>query len=396
MTATEVPARTRRALPTVVALATAFSSANLYYQQPLLPMLSDATGTSESLLGLVTTLGQIGFIVGVVLVLPLGDVLQRRWLIPSLMGLAAIGQATAALAGSIPLLMATAVPIGVGAAASQLLVPYSGDLADPRRRAQAVGRTLGALLSGILLARFAAGLVADAWGWRAVYFISATVLASLAVALWQVAPAETRPARQLDYPKLLATTMTLARSEPWLRRCVVFGALTFGAFNLFWTAVPFRLSEDPFDWSAGMIGALSLVGIGGIVVANLAGAQVQRGRGRHLAGLGIVLVTVSFGLAVPETRSVVLLVLIAVLLDLGVQAVHAVNQCTLVERAGEQRSGANAVYMSAYFLGGAVGSAVAPALFAAFSWSGVAGTGLMLGVLAAVSWLFLMRRGVLR
>ncbi|MDV8071301.1 MFS transporter [Rhodococcus sp. IEGM 1366] len=381
-----------RVLSLLIAVATAFAAANLYYVQPLLPALAKDFAVSDSVIALAMTAGQIGFVVGVLFLLPLGDVLARNRLVPAMLTAVAAGQLLTATTSTTAVVFGGAIVIGIGSAASQVLVPFAGALTPAELRATVVARTVGALLTGILLARLVSGVVATAAGWRAVYVGSAVILVVLAAALLRYAPGENRTlVTRPHYRSLLTSMLTLLRTETWLRWIIISGAGTFGAFSMFWTAIPFLLAGDEYGWSPAQIGALSLVGIGGILAARRVGPWYQRGLSRNVTILGLVLVVTAFALAIPGAHLLAALVTAAIVMDVGVQSVHAINQCTVVGYTEEIRSRANAMYMTHYFLSGAIGSALAPWLADAGGWTAVCLAGGGAVSVAAFAWVMLGR-----
>lgn len=381
-----------RGLNLLIAIATAFAAANLYYVQPLLPALASDFAVSDSVIALAMTAGQVGFVVGVLFLLPLGDVLARNRLIPAMLTAVAAGQVLTATTSTTVVVFGAAIVIGIGSAAAQVLVPFAGSLAPVELRATVVARAVGALLTGILLARAVSGVVATAAGWRAVYVGSAVILVLLAGALLRYAPGEKRAVvARPNYRHLLLSMVKLLRTETWLRWIIISGAGTFGAFSMFWTAVPFLLAGEGYGWSPAQIGALSLVGIGGILAARRVGPLYQRGRSRTVTIVGFVLAVTAFALAIPGAYLIAALLTAAIVMDIGVQGVHAINQCTVVGYSDEIRSRANSMYMTHYFLAGAIGSALAPVLATAGGWTAVCLAGGGAVSVAAGAWVMLGR-----
>jgi predicted MFS family arabinose efflux permease len=370
--------RLGRGLALALAAATGLAVANLYYAQPLLHTIGDDLGTSEGRTGLVVTAAQVGYAVGLALVVPLGDLVARRRLVPTVLGGMAVALIGAAAAPSLPVLALALVIVGLGAVAAQLLVALTAGLAGDGERGRAVGTVMTGLLLGILLARTVAGGLAALFGWRGVFVVAAIVAVALAVGLARLLPPDGDRAR-IGYGAVLASTAGLLRDLPELRRSALLGALGFATFSVFWTTISFHLAAEPFDWGDGAIGLLGLVGAAGAVCATAAGRLADRGLaapGRVAAALAVV---ASFGLLWTGRSSVAAIVAGVVVLDVGVQGIQVLNQTVIYELAPEARSRITSAYMTLYFVGGALGSAVGAAAYDAGGWGRACALGVALG-----------------
>ena len=382
MTTTGADTRIDPRLVLVLAAACGLAVANLYYAQPLLHTIAEDFGTSSGTVGLVVTLSQVGYAVGLALIVPVGDLLDRRRLVPAILVGTAIATVAAALAPGIAVLIAVAAFIGLGSVAAQLLVPLAAELASEEERGGVVGRVMSGLLLGILLARTVAGLVAGIAGWRAVYWTAAVVAMVLAIVLARALPADgPRPSR--SYGELLRSTARLFVSEPVLRRRAAFGALGFGAFSVFWTTVAFELSGPRYGYSDSVIGLFGLVGAAGALCAGFAGRLADRGRANISTVAFAGSIMVSFLPLWWGRTSIVWLVVGIVVLDVGVQGLQVTNQ-SVIYGLPVARSGVNSVYMVCYFSGGALGSAVAARLYDSGGWSSICLLGAGLGALVTV------------
>ena len=365
----------------LLAAATGITAANLYYAQPLLHTIADDFDASEAATGLIITGSQIGYAVGLALIVPAGDLLNRKRVVPRMLAGAALVLLVAAAAPTLGVLIGAATLIGLLAVVAQLLVPLAAELASDGQRGRAVGTVMSGLLLGILLARTVSGLIAGLAGWRGVFVFGACATAALAVVLRVALPAEgPRPA--MRYGDILRSSVQLARTEPELRRSAALGATVFATFSVFWTTVAFLLGDPPFDYSDAAIGLLGLVGAAGAVVAMAAGRLADRGLtrpGRLIAGACIV---AAFGVLWLGRSSIGLIVVGVLVLDVGVQGAHILNQSTIYELAPSARSRINAVYMTTYFLGGAAGSAAGAAAYEQGGWAWTCVLGAALGALA--------------
>lgn len=368
----------------MLAVGCGLSAANLYYAQPLLDTLATNFRVSEAAVALVVTVTQLGYAAGLVLVVPLGDRLESRRLATRVLVLTALALAAAAAAPTLGVFLAAGVAIGATSVVAQILVPLAAHLAPEARRGEIVGRVMSGLLLGILLARTVSSLVADAFGWRTVYVASAVAMLALSLVLRRMLPRR-EPDVSLRYPALLRSTVGLLRTEPLLRRRVVYQAGMFGSFSVFWTAVAYELA-DAHHLSQAQIGLFALAGAAGAAAAPLAGRVADRGWTTPATGTALVVGAAAMALAGLGADHLVLLVLAAVLLDAAVQFTLVTGQQTLYAVRPDARSRMNTVYIASFFLGGAAGSALAGVVYTGYGWSGVAVLGAALPAAAAAAW----------
>ena len=374
-----------RGLVAVLAVACGLAVANLYYAQPLLHTLAGAFGTTTVGAGMVVTLTQLGYAAGLIFLVPLGDRLDRRLLVVVILALAAIALAGSALANGLQVFELLALAVGGSSVVAQLLVPLAADLAAPERRGRVVGTVMSGLLIGILLSRTLSGLLASVAGWRTVYWVAAVAMVLLAVTLRVVLPADP-PSRTMSYPALLRSTALLMRKEPVLRRRALLGALGFAAFSVLWTTIAFLLSGPPYHYGVAVIGLFGLVGAAGAVCASFAGRLADGGWARPATFAFALSVGAAFLLLLPGRSLLLPLIVGIVLLDIGVQGIHITNQTLIYRLRGDARSRITSAYMTAYFVGGAAGSAGAATVYARWGWTGVCLLGLGLAVSLVVVW----------
>ena len=372
-----------RGLILTLAAATGISAADLYYAQPLLHTIAERFGASTGQAGLVITASQIGYACGLAFLVPAGDLFDRRRLVPRLLLGAAALLGIAAAAPSLFVLVAVMGLVGVCVVVAQILVPLVAELATDGQRGRAVGSVMTGLLLGILLARTVAGVVAGATGWRSVFALAAVMTAALAIVLRTQLPHE-RPRPHLPYREIMRTTLHLGRSQPELRRSAVLGALGFSSFSVFWTTIAFLLSDPPFRYGDSAIGLLGLAGAAGALCATLAGRLADRGHTRIGRIGAAAFIAVAFGLLWLGRSSIVLIVVGVLVLDIGVQGVQVLNQSTVYELVPGARSRINGVYMTTYFIGGALGSASGAFAFDHGGWRAVCILGAALGMAAIV------------
>jgi predicted MFS family arabinose efflux permease len=355
-----------------------------YFCQPLLALFVQEFRITPAHAALLVTVTQLGYIAGLVFLVSLGDLVERRRLLLTCTALSAVLLAAMGLAPNFPALMGVAVLLGTTTVAAQILVPLSAHLAPPMRRGRVVSTVMSGLIIGILLARFAAGLVADLAGWRAVYLIAAALMAYFCWTCRRRLP-RVEPTTQGSYGALLASLLQLFAREPVLRRRGLLGGLGFGAFAAFWTAMAFMLKEN-WHASEGAIGAVALVGTIGAMSARFAGRLADAGWARVSTGVFLLLVVVSWVLLFAGTHSLLALVAGVVLLDLGLQGSHISNQSEVYRLDPAARSRITTVYMSMYFSGGALGSALTGPAYAAYGWTGACVIGAAMAGAALVVW----------
>lgn len=359
-----------RSLVVLMALACGVVVANIYYAQPLVALIGPAVGLSPETASLVVTLTQIGYGAGLVLLVPLGDLLENRRLVVVTLSSTVAALLVAAVAPTASLFLTAAFLIGVTSVAVQMLVPLAAHMAPEASRGQVVGNVMSGLLLGILLARPVSSLIADSLGWRAVFGLSAVVMVGFAVLLWRVLP-QRRPRGQSSYGALLGSLGRLLVRTPVLQRRTVYQTMMFASFSLYWTSVPLLLMGAPFHLSQRGIALFALSGAAGALVAPIAGRIADRGWTRPATGFALAMAALSFFVARAGEGSIALLVLAGLLLDMGVQMNMVLGQRAIYSLGAETRSRMNAIYMAIFFLGGAAGSALAGYAFAVGGWAPV-------------------------
>jgi predicted MFS family arabinose efflux permease len=368
----------------LMASACGLIAANLYYAQPLIKLIAPDIGLHLSAASLIVTLTQIGYCAGLVLLVPLGDLVENRDLVLWTLGGALVALAVAACSASAPWFLGASLAIGIGSVAVQMLVPMAAHLAPDASRGQVVGKVMSGLLTGIMLSRPVASLVASAFGWRAVFGGSAALMLVLGAVLRRALPPR-RPASGQGYAALIASLWTLLRQHPVLRRRAAYQAALFAGFSLYWTAVPLVLSSPAFGLSQRGIAWFTLAGVAGALSAPVAGRLADRGRTRVATGAALAMVAASFALAwVGAAGSLAALLAAGILLDLGVQANLVLGQRAIYALGEHVRSRLNGLYMAIFFAGGAIGSSVASMAYAHGGWALVSGIGLAFPLVALV------------
>lgn len=373
------------ALVLIMALACGAAVANLYYAQPLLDTLAGAFGVSTGTTGLIVTFTQFGYALGLLFLVPLGDILNRRRLIVTIMLGTAAALALAAEAPNIEVFLAASLAVGVTSVVAQILVPFAASLAQDHNRGRVIGKVMSGLLLGILLARTVSGFLAEAAGWRAVFWAAAGLMLLQAAVLWRMLPNPAIESR-LSYPALLRSVIFLMREEPVLRRRIVYGALMFATFSALWTCLPFLLSRAPYAYSDAAIGAFGLIGAVGALSASAAGHMADRGWSRIITGIFLLVILFSFWLM--DVGRVQLIAMIAgvALMDLGMQGTQITNQSEIYRLRSDARNRITTAYMACFFLGGALGSSVSAYLYQLSGWHGVCLLCMGLAAIALAFW----------
>lgn len=356
----------------LLAAACGLVAANLYYSQPLAGPISTTLGFSPAATGLIVTLTQIGYGLGLLLIVPLGDLLENRRLVLTLIVISAVALLAAPASGTPGLFLLASLCIGLASVAVQVLVPYAAHMAPDARRGQVVGNVMSGLLCGIMLARPFASFIAEASSWHVVYVVSAAIMILLAIVLRITLP-KRMPHTRLNYAELLASMGRLALYTPILQRRAVYQACMFGAFSLFWTTTPLLLAGPQFNMTQNGIALFALAGAAGAIASPIAGRLADRGHTKRATALAMTLGVISFlmGHLVNDgsALSLGLLTLSAILLDFGVTTNLVCGQRAIYALSAEHRSRLNGLYMATFFAGGAFGSAIGGWAYASGGWS---------------------------
>lgn len=371
-----------RGLLLLLATIAGISVANIYYNQPLLDDFRKSFPQSASWIGAVPAVTQLGYAAGMLLLAPLGDRFDRRRLILLQTAGLCVALLVAAAAPGLPVLIVASLAIGVLATIAQQAVPFAAELAPPSERGQAVGTVMSGLLLGILLARTAAGFIAEYLGWRAVFCASVVALLALSVVIVMRLP-RSQPTSTLSYGKLLASMWHLTVEHPGLREASLTGASLFAAFSIFWSILTLLLAGAPFHMGPQAAGLFGIVGAAGALAAPLAGKFSDRRGPRSIISVAIGLVALSFVIFGLSGASIAGLVVGVIVLDVGVQAAQISNQSRIYALKPDARSRVNTIYMVCYFIGGAAGSALGAVAWHAFGWVGVSVAGFLCAALAA-------------
>ncbi|EAM8331548.1 MFS transporter [Salmonella enterica] len=373
------------ALIVLMSVVTGLAVASNYYAQPLLDTIAHHFSLSASSAGFIVTAAQLGYAAGLLFLVPLGDMFERRMLIVSMTLLAAGGMLITASSQSLSMMILGTALTGLFSVVAQILVPLAATLATPDTRGKVVGTIMSGLLLGILLARTVAGLLANLGGWRTVFWVASALMALMAVALWRGLP-KLKSDTHLNYPQLLGSVFSLFIHDKLLRTRALLGCLTFANFSILWTSMAFLLAAPPFSYSEGMIGLFGLAGAAGALGARPAGGFADKGKSHLTTTVGLLLLLLSW-LAIWLGHTSVLALIIGILiLDLTVQGVHITNQTVIYRLHPDARNRLTAGYMTSYFIGGAAGSLISASAWQHAGWAGVCLAGVTVALLNLLVW----------
>ncbi|WII71470.1 MFS transporter [Bdellovibrio sp. 22V] len=344
----------------LLGFAVAVLASNLYYAQPLIALIRESIGLSASSSGLIVTLTQVGYGLGVLLLVPLGDLFENRKLILTMIGVAFVGVVGLGFVSDIIPYFLAALVTGLGASCVQIIVPYSAHLTPENIRGRVVGNLMSGLMLGIMLSRPAASILADLFSWHAIFYLSGLLLVILAIALYKMLPAREPAPLNTPYPRLLASMGHLFVRTPVLRRRAIYQACMFGAFSLFWTTAPLYLAGPDFQLSQTAIAFFALAGVAGAISAPFAGRLADKGFSRSATAVAMISASLSFLIthlfAPGSLLSLAILVFAAILLDAGITANLVLGQRAIFSLRAKYRSRLNGLYVATIFVGGALGS----------------------------------------
>ncbi|MGW2658929.1 MFS transporter [Streptomyces sp. NPDC001478] len=375
-----------RGLLLLMSAATGLAVAGNYFAQPLLDLIGRELGLGTTAAALLVTVAQAGYALGLILLVPLGDLVERRRLAVALYAATALFLLVSATAVNGTVLLIGTALTALTSVGAQVVVPFAVSLAAPAERGRVVGTVMTGLLLGLLLARTASGALSELGGWRTVYWADAVLMAVTAVLLRTRLPRLGGTGDGLSYPALLRSTLAMFRYEPLLRWRAGIGALSLASFSVLWTALTFLLVRPPYGWSESGIGIFGLVGAAGAVTAMVAGRLADRGHVQKVTGAGTVLLLLSWAAVAAGSRSLVWLLIGVVVLDLAHQAVLNSTQNVIYALRPESRNRINSAFMTSFFVGGAIGSALTSVVWASAGWTGVSVLGASLAAGTVVLW----------
>lgn len=377
----------------LMAACTGLIVANIYYCQPLVVLISKEFGVSEARAGIITFLTQLGYALGLLFLVPLGDKLERRKQILFTTLGAVLSLIAAAKAPSLLLLEIASLCIGFTSVVPQLILPLAAHLAAPEKRGKVVGSIMSGLLVGILLSRTLSGWVGAWMGWRGMFWIAAGITASLLL-LMRVSFPKSKPHFIGSYGTLMKSLLTLIKEQPLLREASAINALAFAAFGMFWTTMVLHLSLPPFLYHSDTIGMFGLAAAAGALLAPLIGGSADKRNPRVPVGYGILLVMLSYVAFMIFSVSVIALIIGIVVLDLGLQCIHVSNQSRVYALMPEARNRLNTVYMTMSFIGTSLGSAIGLGMWAVGGWTAVCTAGCIFMLAAFLIYIFTWKKAI--
>ncbi|ANB00980.1 major facilitator transporter [Mycolicibacterium phlei] len=368
-------------------LASGLAVATIYFSQPLLDTIGAQFSMPTAHVGIVLTLTQIGYAIGLLLVVPLGDIVDQRRLIIGQTVLLSASLCATAISPNAWTFLASVTALGALAVVTQVMVTYTAVHAAPERQGWAVGVVTGGIISGILLARTVSGVLSDLFGWRSVYVAAALAAVATAALLQRTLPRSTRPHHGLPYRRLLLSTMRLLHSEPVLRSRAILAMLIFAAITVLLTPMVLPLITAPYHLSHSEVGLFGLAGAAGALGAFKAGSWCDRGWANRVTGAGLSLMLAAWAFAATLRWTLLGLAIAVVIIDFGLQSVHVANQSLIYRLETELHGRLTAAYMTFYSIGSAIGAITSTWMYSAHGWSGVCLLGAIINVGALAYWI---------
>lgn len=377
----------KKSVLVLFAIASGFAVGNIYFIQPLLDSIAKDLGTTATQNGWLVTAVQLGYALGITSLLPLGDVKSRKHLVPIMFTIAGLSQVAIGLSNSYLPLVIALFSVGFTTISGQILVPLTGELSDDSNRGKNVSFVVSGMITGILGARVISGALSELLTWHTTFILIGAANALMALALYRTIPA-TAPKPKVGYLKLVSGTFVLLRNNPSVVGAMFVNSLGLMQFSIVGTAMTFLLSGPLFGLSSGAIGLWGLFGVVGALSARNVGRLIDKGKGDQASRIGWVLVAISLVIGSFAEHSLIYLAIMLVVMDAAMQGVSVTNQTKLISMFPESRSRVNAGYVTINFIGGAIGSATATALWPVIGWSGLMllGAGIAIAALALWTW----------
>jgi predicted MFS family arabinose efflux permease len=363
-------------------ITTAFVVANIYYNQPLLNDIALTYHITTAKVGQVAVVTQIGYGIGLLFIVPLGDMFERRKLMLIDFVFMITSLLVAAWAPTIAILLIASLFVGITSVIPQLMIPMAAHLAQPHERGKKIGFIMSGLLIGILLSRTVSGFVGQHFGWRAMFYIAAGMMLLIWLLVYVQLP-KVEADYKGKYADLMKSLLKLLREEPALRLASFRGALCFACFSAFWTTIVFLLKQH-FNLGSDVAGAFGLLGALGAVAAGLMGRLSDKTDAYKLSAFTIILIIASFVLLMMWGQSLIGFAVGVILMDVGVQATHISNQAIIFALNPSARNRINTIYMVSYFIGGSLGTFLATIVWDKYQWNGVCSVGITLSTIVLI------------
>ena len=360
-----------------LAIVAGASVANLYYNQPLLNLIRQDLGVSEFKTNLIAMITQVGYALGLLFIVPLGDLYQRKHIIIVNFSLLVGSLLLMASSTDIWLVWVASLVTGVCAMIPQIFVPIASQFSRPENKGRNVGIVISGLLTGILASRVVSGVVGDLWGWREMYYMAAVLMLVCALVVWRVLP-DIQPTFRGRYTDLMKSLGSLVRDYPALRIYSLRAGLAFGSFLAMWSCLAFKMGQAPFYAGSDVIGFLGLCGIAGALTASFVGQAVKKVGVRRFNYIGDVLLLLAWFFLSVCGDSYVGIVLGVLLIDIGMQCIQLSNQTSIFELCPAASNRVNTIFMTTYFAGGSLGTLLAGSCWELAGWWGVTAAGALL------------------
>ncbi|MFL9483785.1 MFS transporter [Chitinophagaceae bacterium LWZ2-11] len=357
-TAQEKKKVSEKSLILLMAISCGIIVANLYYNQPLLADIAKSLGVSQKATGLIPTLTQLGYASGLLLIVPLIDMVENKKLMLIMITLSTIALLLMSVASTVPMLYIVSYALGLTSVVPQMLIPIASTYATDKNRGKLIGFMMTGLLSGILLSRAFSGFINDHLGWQWPFIIAAGLNVLVFLLIVTVFPKHYGTHSE-GYGKLLRSLVHLFVTLPKLRKSSFIMFLSFGVFSMLWSIMSFYLSAPPFNYSTGVIGLFSILAVGGAVAANISGRYADKKGSNFTLNIGIICLTAGYLALLINGHALLFVVLSVLLSDFGHQTNHISNQSIILALSPTSRGRMNTVYMTFMFTGGAAGSTVA-------------------------------------
>lgn len=368
----------------LMTIAAGLVVANNYYNQPLLGLMARDLNVTENTISSIAMLTQVGYAMGLLLIVPLGDMFMRKRLILFDFIFIIISLTGMAMAPSVKWLLPLSFMVGFTSVVPQIFVPMAAELAVPEKQSASIGMVMSGLLIGILLSRVISGFIGDIWGWRAMYYVAAVCMAILAVLIAAKLP-EVHPNFAGNYGALMRSLVQLTRTQPVLRLASFRGAMGFAAFSAFWTTLVFHLEEAPFHAGPAVAGSFGIIGAVGALAAAVVGRISNKFSGFHIILYSILMMLLSWVIFWLGGYTYIGLIIGIILIDLGLQSMHIMNQSSFFALNVGAKNRLNTVYMFSYFIGGSTGTWLAAKAWNHYQWNGVVFVGMSFTLLTLIA-----------
>lgn len=367
----------------LMAFAVCATAANMYYNQPLLPLIGEKLNLNEGALGLIPFASQIGYAVAIMFISPLGDIMERKQLIGYLSIILVLALLAVYLSTNIWLIICATFFIGIGANITQQIIPFASSLSKPENKSKTISTLMSGLGIGVLLSRTISGMIAERYSWQIVFLVAAIVASLIGSMLYAFLP-KIKPKASLSYSNLLKSMITLIKTQPLLRESALTGTLWFALFNAFWATIAIHITDPPFNYTVEQAGFFGFIGMSGIIGAKISGGLSGRFGPNVIITAGLLFVLSSFGVLMIWGNSLAGLIIGTILLDIGVFGSQVSNQVRVFSIDPKAQSRMNAVYMLCYYIGASLGSVIGVKIIADMGWIGLTIFGSALAVVALI------------